>query len=423
MAAKQTTEEIMNEFSQEQKARDEQMLASMKEAVSKRLITIDNLSPELKQFIKMTKSQTPSTPSGDAPKKTDVKPIPSDSGDDVEIDQLMQDIVDDLMVGNNVYLYGPAGTGKTVLAEKVAKKLKWGDKFSEAVPCYTINCSQWTSPTAILGGFSINGYVDGQLEQAWEFGGVLLLDELPKLDANTAGLLNNALSKSNDVDAPLTNGEGRVILKHPQFAVIATGNTDMKSQSVNFSGNNRQDYSLVDRFVGSMYVMGFDLVKERRLSYTAIYNLAQGLRKTPTLMAADCPEAITLRSMMAFKRTYQLEMLRKMRSPCAFRPLGVSLEYAKKNGLVDSDGNILGKTLRDSVDSFIDSLGVDRARKVKLDAKFDSPVSGASVGYEQYMVDCVSATALFKKEYEDRTHVNPVTGINKETGKLCTING
>ena len=73
----------------------------------------------------------------------------------------------------------------------------------------------------LLGGQTITGYQKGRLEMAWENvdedgnkfdGAVLLLDELPKLDPNTAGILNEALASIKDFkgDNPPTirNGKG-----------------------------------------------------------------------------------------------------------------------------------------------------------------------------------------------------------------------
>jgi hypothetical protein len=56
----------------------------------------------------------------------------------------------------------------------------------------------------------------------------------------------------------ITDGKGDKIRKNKNFAVMATGNTNMKEISSNFSGNNRQDYSLVDRFAGSFYEINYD---------------------------------------------------------------------------------------------------------------------------------------------------------------------
>ena len=113
---------------------------------------------------------------------------------------LTQKLLSDMKARNNSYLYGGAGTGKTYSAENIAELLGW--------TLITINCSQYTSPLDVLGGQTIEGYQEGRLSQAWSNvvydasgkakavdGVVLLLDELPKIDPNTAGLLNDALAK------------------------------------------------------------------------------------------------------------------------------------------------------------------------------------------------------------------------------------
>jgi cobaltochelatase CobS len=70
------------------------------------------------------------------------------------------EIIDDVLAGNNVYLIGEAGGGKTYTAEQVAQTLG-----REAV---TLNCSQYTSPLEILGGQSIDGFKEGKLIDCWK---------------------------------------------------------------------------------------------------------------------------------------------------------------------------------------------------------------------------------------------------------------
>ncbi|MEL7147542.1 MAG: AAA family ATPase, partial [Bacteroidota bacterium] len=124
-------------------------------------------------------------------------------------------ILDDLSVGNNVFLVGPAGTGKSTLARLVVYSF-----FNRAVndgkelPFVKINCNQWTSPTDIKGGQTIEGYREGGLIEAWRDGKILILDELPKLDPNTAGILNDALAESSIADAVIFNGLNQPIQKH-----------------------------------------------------------------------------------------------------------------------------------------------------------------------------------------------------------------
>ena len=265
-----------------------------------------------------------------------------------------------------------------------------------APPYFIINCSQWTSPSHIIGGFNIGGYTAGQLELAWTYGGVLILDELPKLDPNTAGLFNDALAQVND-DAPvLTNGKGIQIPKHPDFYVIAAGNTNLKTMNSNFTGNNRQDYSLVDRFSGSIYQVGYNTKLELELTYTAIYNIAVALRDTDVLKAPDSAEAITIRTMLNWNRTFETQFRRKVDSPLMRYPIGISKDEARKQNYELQN---MGKTIRNAIESFIDELGKTRADNIKAQVKIKAVVGGKMQSYDDYMDQILEEQELFSKEH------------------------
>ncbi len=364
----------------------------------------NNLSPNLMSIL-MTK-QDIKLP---VPEKKD---IPSDIQEQASeiadiINTNVTGIYTDLLVGNNVYLYGKAGTGKTTLAKKVAEKLLQRETF-------VINCNQFTSPINIIGGQTIEGYKQGALAMAWEKGGCLILDELPKLDPNTAGLLNEALaetagqpentyikkeeyekflkivkdangkemgfdlktegekvylssSASGDftivgkgqyvkVSYPtITDGKGDKIRKNKNFCVMATGNTDMKTISANFSGNNRQDYSLVDRFAGSFYEINYDSKLEQALTYTIVYKVSIILREVLDEDASSV-ESVSLRTMLNFNRIFEQEMLRKIKSPYAIDSIKVG-------------GKSMAKTFADSVQSFVATLPDAKQQRIaKTDA-------------------------------------------------------
>jgi len=169
-------------------------------------------------------------------------------------------------------LYGGAGTGKTFSAGGIAKILGWS--------IITINCNQFTSPIDIIGGQTIDGYQEGKFTMAWSNeiiddngnmtkvdGCVLLLDELPKIDPNTAGLLNEGLAKIKEYDfdpntgqklpPSILNGRGERKYKGNVF-IMAAGNVPLNTIDPDYEANFKQDLSLQDRFIGSTYKVFVD---------------------------------------------------------------------------------------------------------------------------------------------------------------------
>jgi hypothetical protein len=173
-------------------------------------------------------------------------------------------ITDDYIVTHNTYIAGE-------IAKKVNYKL------------ITLNCNQFTSPLDIVGGQTIEGYKEGRLTEAWGnidlglnpfgepyVGALLLLDELPKIDPNTAGILNDGLAKIKDgvkkyegngktvfVPPTIMNGNGELIEKKKIY-VIATGNSLLNETNKDYEANFKQDLSLQDRFAGSCYKITYN---------------------------------------------------------------------------------------------------------------------------------------------------------------------
>lgn len=291
-------------------------------------------------------------------------------------------VLDDLSSGNNVFLVGSAGTGKTTLGEKVAYSLFGrAENDQQALPFVIINCNQWTSPIDIKGGQTIEGYKEGGLIDAWRDGKILILDEMPKLDANTAGLLNDALAKSAKDGAIIFNGMNEPIKKHSDFGCIATGNVIGKGTSGNYVGNNKQDASLLDRFSGCIYRIGFNEALERQLVYPAVVSICILIRKAILSYEGkedgddDTEDIMTLRTMLNLERAYVLEMKRELR---------MENEHGKKYQSVPN-----GKTLRDGLESYFNTMNREKAEKIKLDANieaFYNSYKGAGMR-EQFMAE------------------------------------
>jgi len=345
----------------------------LKSILSDIQLTEQNIDPNLilKLMAELNAQQQAPRPVSNAPKskgekgKAVARPIAIGEG------SIESQIVSDLLEGNNVYLMGKAGTGKTYLAKAIAESVM-------GQPVYIINCSQWTSPIEIRGGQTIKGYEEGQLIKAWANGGILILDELPKLDPNTAGLLNDALAEAAaqpkyDADGKviestvpiIVNGKGQKIKKGQdqedenikyRFCVIGTGNTDMMNVGSKYGGNQRQDYSLVDRFAGSFYTLNADPIKEIELTYPYVFGVANAMRDF--LNNIDAVQSISLRTMLNFNRTYEQEMLYKIESPFA-------------DDIYSNDGRqVAPKSVEDSISSFLSILEPNMRKQLEDDPNF-----------------------------------------------------
>ena len=242
-----------------------------------------------------------------------------------------QQMVDDVMLGNNVLLVGGAGTGKTFTAENLIAKAAL-DR-----PHITINCSQWTSPTEIIGGQTMDGYVEGKLIEAWKNGWVLILDELPKIDPNTAGLFNDALSKTKLQGATIFNARKESFVKHKDFACIATGNIYPDKESMSYGANNKQDLSLLDRFSGSVYFVEKNPVIERQIVMNdMVWSICDKMRSVIEDLKYEAQ--LSLRFMQTARDAYALELKR--------------LKSTKPNTIAANDG----KNFKNAVDSYLSTF-------------------------------------------------------------------
>jgi|GEM_PF-995531 len=284
------------------------------EEMAKRKILESDLSTDLRAWIESTKKVAFSMPKLLGASVSNVKQSTLSR-------PLTQLILSDIMARNNTYLYGGAGTGKTFIAEEIAEMLGWTK--------ITLNCNQFTSPLDILGGQTIDGYQEGKLSIAWgnKFvkpdgtietykGCVLILDELPKIDPNTAGILNEALAKIKDykvdeatkvVTAPtIRNGKNEVIALGNLY-VIATGNVPLNTIDPDYEANFKQDLSLQDRFIGSTYRVFVDYNFECNTimkGFAFIWIYLTKVREKIESLKAGGQAFVSLRLMINVKATY-----------------------------------------------------------------------------------------------------------------------
>lgn len=140
-------------------------------------------------------------------------------------------------VANNepVFLTGPAGSGKNVLCQQVAKALGLNFYFSNAVTQeYKI-----TGFTDAMGVFH-----ESQFYKAFKYGGLFMLDEMDASIPEVLVILNAAIANRYfDFPAPIGYVEA-----HPDFRVVAAGNTFGLGANYEYVGRNQLDMASLDRF-------------------------------------------------------------------------------------------------------------------------------------------------------------------------------
>lgn len=150
------------------------------------------------------------------------------------LDPNFENILNLIAAHENVYLYGPAGSGKNTIAEQIADAL--------GVDFYYQN--------TMVTKFDLSGYKNAQGEyestpffEAATKGGLIMFDELDNSTAEAIIAVNAALANGYYTFP----GIGKVKL-HPDFYCIAAGNTNGQGATEEYCGRYQMDESSRDRF-------------------------------------------------------------------------------------------------------------------------------------------------------------------------------
>ena len=144
----------------------------------------------------------------------------------------------------NIFLPGPTGCGKTHICQQIADALD--------LPFYFISCSAGMSegvlggrllPTGDAGRFE---YVISEFVEAYENGGLFLLDEIDAADANVLLVINAALANGK-MSVP-NRPENPVAERHEDFICIAAANTFGTGSNRLYAGRNTLDAASLSRF-------------------------------------------------------------------------------------------------------------------------------------------------------------------------------
>ena len=152
--------------------------------------------------------------------------------------------------GCSPFLVGPAGSGKSTILSQIAKSMN--------LPFYPMSVNSLTSDYNIIGYNDANGkYVSSIFRQAYEHGGLFSFEEIDAGNPNVLTVINNAMSQ-NKYAFP-----DKIVDKHPNFILAASGNTYGTGANIKYIGRNPLDAATLDRFV--MVYTDYDTQLEERL--------------------------------------------------------------------------------------------------------------------------------------------------------------
>jgi MoxR-like ATPase len=146
---------------------------------------------------------------------------------------MLGDVLVAVSAGVWPFLVGPAGSGKTTLAQQVCTVLK--RKFYMA--------ARVTSEYKLTGFIDAQGHcVRTQFREAYEHGGGFLFDEVDASEPDALTAFNAAL------DNGVCDFPDGMVKRHKDFFAIAAGNTFGRGADRQYVGRNQLDAATLDRF-------------------------------------------------------------------------------------------------------------------------------------------------------------------------------
>ncbi len=152
--------------------------------------------------------------------------------------EMFDDVLTAVMEEVNPYLIGPSGCGKTYMTRQIG----------EILGIELFDIGYINEEYDILGYVTAMGeYSESNFYRLYKYGGIAFCDELDNGNSKATVKLNSFLSNSQKAGYCFPGGE--YVDKHPNFRVIAAGNTDGSGADMNYSTREKIEESVQQRMI------------------------------------------------------------------------------------------------------------------------------------------------------------------------------
>jgi len=191
----------------------------------------------------------------------------------------------------NIMLVGPAGSGKTTLAEQMATALKRQFGF--------ISLSGGTTEGQLIGRLTSTGkFLSTRFIECFENGGLFLMDEGDAADPNVLLVLNSAMA--NGLLSLPSRTTKPYAKRHADFILVFAANTWGTGSDWQYVGRNQLDAAFLSRFAGAIIEVGYDEALERSLTVESWY--VQFVRVRQAANASKLRRVLGTRELLAGQR-------------------------------------------------------------------------------------------------------------------------
>ncbi len=194
-------------------------------------------------------------------------------------------VIKSVLNNDLVYLVGQSGTGKTYLAQQIAQILD--------IPLYNIGFVV-DEFLQIRGAMDANSrFIESPFYPAYKYGGICFFDEIDVSESKALMELNKIVGSHGY--QPYTFANGETVTAHPNFRIIAAGNTWGDGSTLVNNAREKLDEATMNRF--TTYEITYDEKLEREImhDHNELYEALILLRHC--YQENDYPYIITTRDM------------------------------------------------------------------------------------------------------------------------------